>query len=215
MRLIYINVLHIRGYQMGIINLDDSIFTDDRFSLVETQLSKYEAMGQMVYIIKLARKYWADGEKPIPKDELAKGKYSTCFVRYGLLKEKKGGFYLKGSRKYFGRNVKQQGNLCPFDIERVYSELYPLKKGKARGLEILRTKIKTEEDYRDFTRSVENYALECKINGTEKKYMKHFSTFANCWTDYTNIAVEVPKTKEEERQSRILAMIKHFGEESE
>jgi len=78
-------------------------------------------------------------------------------------------------------------------IEEIYL-LYPLKKGKVKGIEKITKEIKTPEDMGNFEKAVKNYADECNKLGTEARYMKHFSTFCNeDWKDYINYTAPDPK----------------------
>jgi hypothetical protein len=69
------------------------------------------------------------------------------------------------------------------DFEKVYAR-YPNKKGKSKGLLACKRQIKTPEDLASLAIAVENYAAECRREKTEKRYIKHFATFMNCWRDY-------------------------------
>lgn len=68
---------------------------------------------------------------------------------------------------------------------------YPLKKGKTIGVKKLVKQIKTPEQLELLQIAIRNYAIECK--GKDQQYIKHFSTFASCWEDYTT--VEAPKSQ--------------------
>jgi hypothetical protein len=93
-------------------------------------------------------------------------------------------------------------NSCDFDFEKIYSE-YPRKVGKAVGIDRLKKMIKTETDYQALNDAVQNYALECDLNGTEEKYIKHFSSFIGTvekqtWREYSGVREKiVPKNKAE------------------
>jgi len=81
---------------------------------------------------------------------------------------------------------KEKVEIDIFDFEEVYKS-FPRKVGKSKGLEICRKKIGTESDFLDLKKAVDNYAKQCKTMGTEQQYIKHFSTFMNCWSDYIEI----------------------------
>lgn len=67
-------------------------------------------------------------------------------------------------------------------IEKIYSELYPLKKGKQKGVEKLLKELKPDEvDL--FEKAVLIYAEDCQRARRDPKYIKHFSTFAGEWRD--------------------------------
>lgn len=70
-----------------------------------------------------------------------------------------------------------------FDFESIYKS-YPKKEGKKRGLVSCRSQIKTQSDYDRLKKSINNYQLKIKHEKTELKYIKQFSSFMNCWTDF-------------------------------
>lgn len=69
-------------------------------------------------------------------------------------------------------------------ILNLYETKYPLKKGKKKGVEKLSKEIKSELDFMNLEKSVNNYAEEIRLNDTEPRYIKHFSTFASDWSDW-------------------------------
>ena len=69
------------------------------------------------------------------------------------------------------------------NFEEIY-KIYPLKKGKERGMKLCASKIKTQDDFDLLKTAVMNYAKECEREGKEKQFIKHFSTFMGCWRDY-------------------------------
>jgi hypothetical protein len=88
-------------------------------------------------------------------------------------------------------NITEQNNIAHFEHKmRECYELYPSKKGKQRGMQMLKKQLKSEKDFEDFKKAVENYAADIQNNGTESKYIKHFSTFANCWKDWIEVQSE-------------------------
>lgn len=78
-----------------------------------------------------------------------------------------------------------------FDFEKIYAE-YPRKEGKKKGFEKLRKIITDPAIFSNVMQSVINYAAICKRDGTERKYIKHFSTFIGEWEDF----LEVPDIKD-------------------
>lgn len=68
-----------------------------------------------------------------------------------------------------------------FDFEKLY-KLYPIKKGKSDGIKKCKSKIKTQSKYDLLEKAIINYDLS--VRDTDKKFIKHFSTFMNCWEDY-------------------------------
>ena len=71
------------------------------------------------------------------------------------------------------------------EIEHIYADLYPLKKGKTKGVEKLSKEIKSDEDLEKLKLAITNYSKT--IN--DPKYIKHFSTFASEWKDYLDANV--------------------------
>ena len=67
------------------------------------------------------------------------------------------------------------------DFDAVYRE-YPRKTGKTKGRISFFAKIDSQEKLVALTQAVKNYADSVEI--TETKFIKHFSTFMNCWEDY-------------------------------
>ena len=72
--------------------------------------------------------------------------------------------------------------------------------------------IKDTETYALLVQAVKRYAVLVKERGTEKDYMKHFSTFMNCWRDYIGDSIEETK---EERQEKIIAELNKLDEEAQ
>lgn len=70
-------------------------------------------------------------------------------------------------------------------------EKYPRKLGKSTGMKRLEKELTTMVELELFQTAVQNYVNECEINKTETKFIKHFSTFSNCWRDY----VDAPSQK--------------------
>lgn len=69
------------------------------------------------------------------------------------------------------------------EIEHIYAEIYPLKKGKTKGVEKLAKEIKSDEDLENLKLAIANYSKT--IN--DPKYIKHFSTFASEWKDWIDV----------------------------
>lgn len=70
------------------------------------------------------------------------------------------------------------------DFDSLYAA-YPKKMGKKKGLDALRRKIKSKKQFDGFLQAVNNYRRYCEANQVEAQYIKHFSTFVNCWEDWT------------------------------
>lgn len=81
-----------------------------------------------------------------------------------------------------------------FDFEVAYLT-YPKKLGKKAGMKKLQTCITTDAEYNNFCVAIRNYNKIIAQEETEKKYIKQFSTFVNCYEDYVDIEIE--KTTDE------------------
>jgi hypothetical protein len=75
-------------------------------------------------------------------------------------------------------------------VEKLYLDYYPLKKGKAKGIKKALSAIKNKEtNLNELETCIKNYAEEVKDR--DKKYIKHFSTFMNGdYLDYLNVEKE-------------------------
>lgn len=71
-----------------------------------------------------------------------------------------------------------------FDFDALYAR-FPRKEGKREGMNACRRKIRTQGDYEAFAAAVDGYAAKVRAEGTERRYMLHWSTFVNGrWEDY-------------------------------
>lgn len=88
-----------------------------------------------------------------------------------------------------------------FDLEIPY-QIYPRKRGKTPGMKIIRKQIKSQQDFLDFQKAVQNFAHEMKDK--EPQFIMKFSTFAQEWRDWIQIEksqptqIEGPRKKTEE-----------------
>lgn len=88
------------------------------------------------------------------------------------------------------------------DFESLYAK-YPRKEGKKRGMEILRRTVKTEAEYQAFAGALDNYLALCKKEKREGKYLLHWKTFVNNWTDYLQ-EIEADKPAAISQMERII-----------
>jgi len=99
-------------------------------------------------------------------------------------------------QQHNNKKVKKEKNIYSAkfenEIETIYKNHYPNKRGKTGGIKKLAKEIKDKETLAIFEKAVIQYAHE--TNNCEKKYIKHFSTFASCWRDYLND--EIPKKQQ-------------------
>lgn len=70
-----------------------------------------------------------------------------------------------------------------FDFEILYKK-YPRKEGKSRGMVICKSQIKSQEDYDLLSKAIDTYVIHCKVNKTEPRFLKHFSSFMASWKDW-------------------------------
>jgi hypothetical protein len=73
------------------------------------------------------------------------------------------------------------------EIETLYNEIYPRKLGKSGGIKKLSKVIKTDQDLENLEKAILNYVKEVEDKNTDTKYIKYFSTFANCWEDFIHL----------------------------
>lgn len=91
-----------------------------------------------------------------------------------------------------------------FDFESLY-EKYPRKRGKFAGMRALNCRIKTAKQYQDFARALDNYLDILRKEHTQLKFVMHFGTFVNNWSDYldNSLAAE-PQSKNISQLERIM-----------
>lgn len=88
------------GGKMARINIDDSIFSDPRFLFACDEIGRFKAMGEFVFLVRTAQKYWLDGGG-IPKESYSLFRFSEVFLTSGLVKENDDFYYLSGSEEHF------------------------------------------------------------------------------------------------------------------
>lgn len=71
-----------------------------------------------------------------------------------------------------------------FNFEAVY-KMYPRKVGKASGIKRLKLKVKSKYKYDFLLACTSNYIQHIKRERIEPKFIMHFSTFANCFEDWS------------------------------
>lgn len=80
-----------------------------------------------------------------------------------------------------------------FDFESLYKR-YPRKEGKKRGMNRLRVTIKTSVLFAEFEKAMDEYISLCLKEAREPRFVKHWGTFVNNWTDYKTKGMAVDKT---------------------
>jgi len=78
-----------------------------------------------------------------------------------------------------------------FDFSKIW-ERYPKKLGKTKAEKSFIATVLTEKDYSDLSTALHNYCQYVKDNAIEDKYIKHGSTWFNCWRDWIDYK---PKTQ--------------------
>ena len=79
------------------------------------------------------------------------------------------------------------------DFDSVWN-LYPKKDGKKESIVHFNATVKTEDDFNDILKALDNYKQE--IAGTERKYIKNGSTWFNNWRDWVDY---VPEAKNKQK----------------
>lgn len=77
-------------------------------------------------------------------------------------------------------NIKREDKKFKNEIEKIYFDFYPLKKGKTKGVEKLSKEILTDADLENLKLAIERYSKTI----TDPKFTKHFATFASEWRDW-------------------------------
>lgn len=99
------------------------------------------------------------------------------------------------------KEINNDKNIPSFNFDHLY-QLYPKKAGKKIGVQRCESQIKSSDKYDQLKLSIENYSQQCRNDDTDRKYIKQFSTFMNCWEDYLEI--------EKSRQDQAIEL---FGEQ--
>ena len=72
-------------------------------------------------------------------------------------------------------------------------EKYPNKLGKKEALKHFKASVKNDDDIFNINKALDNYMLEIKVKDIGSKYIKHGSSWFNCWQDYIERVVENDK----------------------
>jgi hypothetical protein len=91
--------------------------------------------------------------------------------------------YTEGSDTPKDKDKDKDTEEANFSFEALYQK-YPRKVGKTKGMAICHKSIKSQEDFTLLDRAIDAYRNEIAREKTEPKFVKHFSTFMNCWRDY-------------------------------
>lgn len=80
------------------------------------------------------------------------------------------------------RPLSRPPDVDSFDLESIY-KTFPVKKGKSKGMQRLAREIKTAEDFEALKVAVSRYMQTEEV---KRGFVKHWSTFANEWRDWTD-----------------------------
>lgn len=84
------------------INLEDSLFKDNRFYELMIKTGSYRnALGELMAAWIQAQIYWLPEKKPIPKDVFQQQNLSPFLIESGLAEERPEGIYMRGSEEQF------------------------------------------------------------------------------------------------------------------
>jgi len=72
-----------------------------------------------------------------------------------------------------------------FNFEAVW-EVYPNKIGKKEAIGYFNITVKTDEDFRNIKKAVENYLKYIRENQTERKYIKSGCNWFDDWESWVN-----------------------------
>ena len=81
-----------------------------------------------------------------------------------------------------------------FDFDAVWNK-YPRRIGKKEALRHFNASVKTEEDYKNIQKALENYLHSDQVTKGEIQYIKHGSTWFNNWQDYIDTQAVTGKSK--------------------
>jgi hypothetical protein len=78
-------------------------------------------------------------------------------------------------------------------------QAYPRKLNKTESRARFQRLIRTSHDFDSLLAAIRNYAAECRAQGTEEKFIKHFSSFLGTedkpvWRDWVDHKVSPPRT---------------------
>lgn len=90
-----------------------------------------------------------------------------------------------------------------FDFDSLYLR-YPRKEGRKLGMARLKKTIKTQAEYDAFAFALDQYIKLCASEGRGLKFVKHWSTFVNNWTDYIQSDLSVQVDVAAEQLTKIL-----------
>ena len=95
------------------------------------------------------------------------------------------------------RNVNEVKNKAVFDFDVLWL-LYPKKLGKHDAMRHFEAQVKTNEDYTNITKALENFLKSGQVTQGDPKFIPHGSTwFNNRWRDYITWSEETERKFDE------------------
>lgn len=158
--------------------VSDEINMSEKYLISKSKLKKSEFFNCLQFLQeKQLLTYSADGHERTRSDSLLTNERTN----------------ITNSTDVHGRTQKKPIKI-KYDYEKIYS-CYPRKEGKANGMKKLISHIDSEDSYNLIMQAVINYKNLVESRGTEKKFIKTFSSWVNqkCWDD----EIEIVKTQEE------------------
>ncbi|MDD4893129.1 MAG: DUF4373 domain-containing protein [Candidatus Rickettsiella isopodorum] len=91
---------------------------------------------------------------------------------------------------------------CVFDFDSLWT-LYPKRLGKKAAIKHFNASVKTEEDWNNINKALQNYIAHLKSKNIDMQYTQHGSTWFNNWQDWIEV-----NHKPEKKSSLAIAMEK-------
>lgn len=179
----------------GVFSIDEEaleFYLGDAVSLQEI-LSAFNCDGETRIKQIGINKIWITGFIAFQYGELSEQCKPHCKVISDLKKHSLWKEYVKGFQtledKEEDKEEEKEGGVGEnphkqkLDFNAIYQK-YPLKEGKAKGIEKCKAQIKNHDDYVLLAKAIDAYKLKKK--GVEPKFLQHFSTFMEngAWRDW-------------------------------
>ena len=125
-----------------------------------------------------------DGKPEMESDESVRQMY---LLQRSVLTELRNAKLLEITQAPPGLKIREKN----FDFIPVYQQ-YPRKDGKTAGITRIKGQINTQVQFEKFTRAVQHYRDYHLSRGTDKQYIKMFSSFCSkdVWVDWVEQAPE-------------------------
>lgn len=165
-------------------------FDDDAPELIEEWLNELEDTGAIVRYVVDGSTYlylpnWLKHQKidKATKSRLPEFREELARPRRNLATDLGSRIMDLGSKKEDAKASSKE--IVWIDsFERFYAA-YPVRKGRGQAERAYQAAIKSGVDHETIITGATAYAVQCQRNGTEKRYIKHPSTWLNgkCWLD--------------------------------